>query len=335
MLLLILIPFLVIGIWDFRNFSVASQKMFHSPTALPLLFPKPLDTASDGRTNILLIGYSADDPGHAGARLTDSILILSMNKDAKTGYMLSVPRDLYVDIPGYGAAKINEAYQAGEDMAFAEEGYSSGGIGMVEKVIGETFGMETQYHAIINYSAVRETVDALGGVTVTIQSPDPRGLYDPNFLPREGGPLQLANGPQTIDGATALKLSRARGATYGSYGFPLSDFNRTEHQRQVFAAILDKLSWKLVLDPRANGKIFDAAANHVQTDVTLPVVIPLYRLFNDIPLARLKSVGLREQNGTNLLSGYTTRSGQSALIPTAGINDYSEIQAFIQNLDRE
>ncbi len=332
--LLILIPPLVIGIWDYRNFSRAGEQLFGSDSILGLISPRPLKS-TDGRVNVLLIGYSADDPGHAGANLTDSILILSMNTAAKTGFMLSVPRDLYVDIPSYGQAKINEAYQAGEAMNFSEPGYSPGGAGLLEQVITEAFGIDLHYHALINYGAVRDAVDALGGVPVTIESSDPRGLYDPNFRPQEGGPLQLANGPQHLDGQTALRLTRARGSTRGSYGFPLSDFNRTQNQQKVFAAILGELSWELVLDPRTNGKIFDAAAANITTSITLSEVFPFYRLFTSIPLSSLTSVSLHDVNDVNLLKSHTTRSGQSALIPAAGISNYSQIQATIRSLSQQ
>lgn len=331
LILLLLTPFLVIGIWDLKNFSNATSKLFGTGNAFGILAQTP-PQQTDGRTNILLVGYSADDPNHGGATLTDSIMILSLDKDKKTGYMLSIPRDLYVDIPGEGYAKINEAFQDGERSSFNEAGLPSGGIGLLEKTVTQVTGVEIHNYALINYTAVREVVDALGGITVNIQSPDPRGIYDPNFQPQEGGPLKLPNGPQKIDGQEALRLTRARGATYGSYGFPQSDFNRTQNQQLVLNAIKAELNWKLVLDPRTNGKIFAAVGNNIQTDVKLSEVIPLYRMFTSVPGDQLKSVTLNNINDVNLLRGYTTRSGQSALIPAAGIDNFEDIQATIKSL---
>jgi LCP family protein required for cell wall assembly len=330
-LLAMLTPFLIIGVWDLRNFSNASSKLFGTSNAFGILAQTP-PKQTDGHTNILLVGYSVDDAGHAGATLTDSIMILSLNKDEKSGYMLSIPRDLYINIPGEGRAKINEAYQDGENSGFSEEGYPNGGIGLLQKTITENMGIDIHNYAIINYGSVRDIVDALGGVTVHIESPDPRGIYDPNFQPHEGGPLQLANGPQKVDGQTALRLTRARGATYGSYGFPQSDLNRIQNQQKVLTAIKTELNWTLVLDPRTNGKIFNAVGNNVQTNVKLSEVIPLYRMFVSVPESQLKSVSLAEINGQRLLRGYQTPYGQSALIPTAGINNYQDIQAAIQSL---
>lgn len=329
--LLLLTPVFILGAWNLKNFSNATQKLFGTSNAFGVLAQTPPEN-TDGRTNILLVGYSVDDPNHGGATLTDSIMVLSLDKDKKSGYMLSIPRDLYVNIPGEGRAKINEAFQDGERSNFNEPNYPAGGIGLLEKTITERLGIEIHNYAIINYTAVREIVDALGGITVNIHSPDPRGIYDPNFQPVEGGPLKLENGPQKIDGQTALRLTRARGATYGSYGFPQSDINRTQNQQLVLAAIKNELNWKLMLDPRKNGKIFEAVGNNIQTDVKISEVIPLYRLFSNVPESSLKSVSLAKINDEILLRSYTTPSGQSALIPVAGINNYEDIQAAIKNL---
>ncbi len=325
---------LTIVIWDIRNFSNASQKLFGTDNAWEVFRTQELKRTLSGRTNILLVGYSIDDPGHGGANLTDSILVVSLDRTKQSGFMLSVPRDLYVDIPGYGAAKINEAYQAGEAIKFRESGRPRGGMGLLQKVITNTLGIELHYYALINYTSVKEVVDALGGIDVTIQNEDPRGIYDPNFPPEQGGPLRLANGVHTIDGQTALRLTRARGATYGSYGFPRSDFNRTQHQQQVFMAIKHKLDWKLVLDPRTNGEIFEAAGSNIKTDLKIGEVIPFYRLITSVPNGDLKPISLGDINKESLLVGYTTPEGLSALIPRTGIADYTEIQSVIKNLGK-
>jgi LCP family protein required for cell wall assembly len=323
-LLLLVLMFSVVillGVWDARNISAASAKLFGDGNIFSLLNSSPLKGADDNRVNVLLVGYSVDDPGHQGATLTDSIILLSMSTVDKNGYMLSIPRDLYVKIPGFGYGKINEAYQ-------------DGGISLLENIIATDFQQTIDYYALINYSSVRDTVNALGGITVNIQSPDPRGLFDPNISPRDGGPLKLANGSQVLDGQTALNLTRARGDAYNSYGFPQSDFDRTQHQRQVLTAIKQKLNWKLILNPQKNGQILNAAANNVKTDVTASEARPLFGLFNSIPSSSLQSLGLRDLNGKNYLSGYTTAYGQSALIPTEGIGDYSAIQDALSAYNR-
>jgi anionic cell wall polymer biosynthesis LytR-Cps2A-Psr (LCP) family protein len=111
-LILLLLFVLSIALWDGIELSKASKKMFGSGNLFSLLGGDM--TSHNGRTNIMLVGYSVDDPGHPGSTLTDSIMLLSVDKDNHTAYALSIPRDLWVNIPGFGHAKINEAYQDGE-----------------------------------------------------------------------------------------------------------------------------------------------------------------------------------------------------------------------------
>ena len=310
-----------IGVWDQRNISAATKKMFNSSNLVALARGGALKTDNYGRVNVLLVGYSADDPGHQGAKLTDSILLLSMNPATHTGYLLSIPRDLYVAIPGNGYGKINEVYE-------------DGGMGLLEQVVDTDLGVSINYYAIIGYTAVKDIVNALGGISVNIQSPDPRGLYDPNINAQDGGPLKLSNGIQTLDGQAALNLTRARGDAYNSYGFPQSDFDRTQHQRQVFAAIKTKLNWKLVLNPRQNSQILNAVAANIKTDVKINEVRALFGLFNSIPNSKLQSLSLNSLNGKDMLQSYITYGGQDALVPAVGPTDFSQIDTAIQQLNQ-
>lgn len=325
---------LVIAIWNMRNFETASKKLFGTSDTWKVLQTRELKRTTGGRTNLLVVGYSIDDPGHGGAELTDTILLISLDRDSRTGYLLSIPRDLYVEIPGYGSAKINEAFPAGKNRKFKQAGYPPGGVGLLQKTLHDSLGIDIHYHAVVNYTAVREIVDALGGIDVVIDSPDSRGVFDPNFPPNQGGPLKLKNGKHRINGQTALRLTRARGSTYGAYGFPLADFNRTKNQQAVFRGIQQRLTWQLVLDPRGNKAIFDAAGNNVVTNLSIHEVIPLYRLFTSIPSDELTSISLRELNGVNLLTGYRTPTGQSALVPSAGFGNFSEIRNHIRRLSK-
>lgn len=318
-LLVILVAFIFIGIWDSININRALSTTFGSGNVLSLLSPTKTQS-QNGRTNILMVGYSVDDPGHPGASLTDSILLLSLSDQRHRGYMLSIPRDLYVSIPGYGYGKINEAYK-------------DGGMSLLTRIISDDFGTPVNYTALFNYGAVRGVVNAVGGITVDIHSSDPRGLYDPNISPADGGPLKLTNGVQKLDGQTALNLTRARGDAYNSYGFPQADFDRTAHQRQVILAIKQKLDWKLILNPLENKRVFKAVGQNVQTNIDVNELRPLFSLVNSANAQDLKSYSLRDLDGTNYLASYDSYTSGSALIPTAGVNDYSQIQAALATLN--
>jgi LCP family protein required for cell wall assembly len=318
---------ITLAVWDARNISGASRKLFGSGSITSLLSGGDLQTDSNGRVNVLVAGYSADDPGHAGAKLTDSIMVISMNPDSKTGYMLSIPRDLYVAIPGNGYGKINEAYQ-------------DGGMPLLTQVAQKITGYQIPYYALVNYAAVRGIVDAVGGIDVTINSPDGR-LYDPNKDYTTGGPLvDLSNGTHHLNGQQALDLSRARGDTdplpYYSpqpIGFAQSDFQRAADQHLIFSAIKAKLNWKLILNPRKNSQILNAIADNVKTNIQVSEARPLFSLFNDIPNEKLKSLSMRDLNGHNYLA--STYYEGSTLTPAAGLDDYSQIQSSLSQIAQQ
>lgn len=297
-----------------------------------LLQSQKLKGEAEGRVNILLAGNSADDPGHKGGNLTDSILIVSIDTKNKTAFMLSIPRDLWVEVPNQDQyQKINAVYEYGKSDNFREPGYPAGGMGALEKVLSTKLGIPLHYYALVNYTAFRDAVNAVGGIDVTIASSDPRGLYDAMIARADGGPLKLSNGLQHLNGQTALNLARARGSGY-SYGFPSSDFNRTEHQRLMLVALKSKaVSAGVLANPIKIGKLFDSFGNNVVTDFKTSEVRRLYDVTKDIPDNSIKSIGLNAANGKNLLRSYNGR-GQSALIPAKGIDDYSDISAFLDTL---
>ena len=286
-----------------------------------------LNGEAQGRVNILLAGDSADDPGHQGADLTDSIMVVSLDTKNNTGFMLSIPRDLWVDIPGNGYQKINAAYEDGQTQNFSAAGYANGGMGLLAEVVNQDLGIPCQYYALIDYTAFRDAVNAVNGITITINSPDPRGLYDPNVN------IKLPNGVVTLNGLEALNLARARGDGYGSYGFPQADFTRTQHQRQMLVAVEQKATSVGVLsNPVKIGKLFDAVGNNIKTNLTLADALRAAQLTKGFNLNNLQSLSY-SYGGTNpLLTGYSAPDGESALIPSAGISDFSQLRAYYHSI---
>ncbi len=327
--------------WLSYKFQKNCAKVFDDCTIFSLFDNTPLKGEDTGRVNILLAGNSVDDPGHSGAELTDSIMLISLNTKNHTGYMLSIPRDLYVNIPGHGYGKINAAYEYGQDGNFSETGYPAGGMGLLEKVVSQNFGVSINYYALISYAAFRDTVNAVGGIDVVINSPDGR-LYDPNKDWSTNGPLvDLTNGKHHLNGQQALDLARARGdpSPYGeSIGFEKSDYQRTADQRLMLTALKDKAtSFGTLVNPIKLGNLLDAVGKNVQTDFHGNNIHHLAGLIKKTPDTSIKSVGLNDIDGKgkNLLVGYSSYYSGSALIPAAGIDDFSQIQDYINQLNQQ
>ena len=289
---------------------------------------------NSGRVNILLAGDSVDDPNHGGAALTDSIMIVSINTKNNTGFLLSIPRDLWVNVPGSSTyTKINAE---NNNTNFSGSGYPNGGMGQLEQVVTQDLGIPIDYYALIDYSAFRDAVNAVGGITININSPDPRGLFDPNIAKADGGPLKLPNGNVTLNGQTALDLARARGdpcyCGQYAYGFPNNDFDRTQHQRQMLVALAKKATSVGVLsNPVKIGNLFDSLGNNVKTDLNLADVVKLASLAKSANLSNAQSLTY-SYGGTNPLIKGMLEGGQDALVPTAGIGNYNQLQLYYQKL---
>lgn len=319
-LLALLIIFVASVGWLSYKFQANCAKVFSDCTIFSLFDNTPLHGESRGRVNILLVGNSVDDPGHSGAKLTDSLMLISLNPRKHTGYMLSIPRDLYANIPGVGPGKINAVYEFD-------------GIGALTQIVSQDLGVPIDYYSIISYNAFRDSVNAVGGIDVTINSPDGK-LYDPNKDWVTGGPLvDLTNGKHHLSGEQALDLARARGDP-NPYGYPVgfekSDFQRTQDQRMMLTALKDKASsFGTLINPLKLGSLLDAVGKNVQTNFKGSNIHRLASIVKSTPDAKLKSVGLNDVNGKNYLASYG-----GDLIPLAGLDDFSQIQSYIAQLNQ-
>jgi LCP family protein required for cell wall assembly len=205
-------------------------------------------------------------------------------------------------------------------------------MGMLEKIVSQNLGIPIHYYALVNYNALKQAVDSVGGVDFTVKSEDPRGLYDPNIDWTTRGPLvKLTNGTHHLNGQQALDLARARGDAYNSYGFAGSDFTRTEHQRQLLIALKNKsTSAGTLANPAKLSSLSDAVGNNVKTDFKLDEVRRLYDLVKKVDNSGIKSLSLNQADGKSLLASYQSPRGQSALIPARGVDNFSDIQAFVR-----
>ncbi|MCL2174293.1 LCP family protein [Candidatus Saccharibacteria bacterium] len=284
----------------------------------------------NGRTNILIFGtegYSIDSSKEDGALLTDSIMVMSLNQTTHDAYMISLPRDLWVQrtCPALGtnAGKLNEIYycnyaslQHTKDEEYAAKYF--------REVAGKIVGLDIQYFVHLNYQALLDAVDAVGGVEVVIESSDPRGIYD------IGTGIKYPNGPVYLNGEQALALARARGA-WGGYGLPGSNFDREHYQQKILTALQQKaLSAGTLANPVAINSLLDALGDNLRTNFKTSEVQTLLELARNIKSNDMISLPLinREDGGSNLVM--TGMSGEVSIVrPIRGLYDYSEIIDYV------
>ncbi len=187
-------------------------------------------TEGDSRINILLLGIGG--PGHDGANLTDTILLASIDPITDKVALISIPRDLWVKIPGDGSQKINAAYADAviASKAKTDVGKVEAGIAQLDKTLKPLLdGVSINYHVLLDFAAFRQTVNALGGIDVNV----PETLYDPTVAwENHYNPVIAKKGWQTFNGDQALLYVRSRETS--------SDFARGERQRLVISAIKQK-----------------------------------------------------------------------------------------------
>ncbi len=294
---------------------------------------KPLKKDQYGRSNILLFGTSEDSQAHlegGSGGLTDSIMVISIDQEKKNAIMFSIPRDLWVDygrdcLAGY-SGKINALYECAKDGTSEQAGANA-----LKDVVGETFGVDIQYTAKVNYGALKDAVNSVGGITVTIDSDDPRGIYDPNFDWQCNFQCKLVkwpNGPAELDGEHALALARARNAA-GGYGLGGGNFDREQYQQKIILAIKEKaVSAGTLANPVAVSGLIDSIGNNVDTNFETSEIKTLVDLTSEINASNIQSISLVDEDKPLVTTG--NYNGQSIVRPVAGIDDFSKIQSFIQ-----
>ncbi|MFC1961356.1 LCP family protein, partial [Chloroflexota bacterium] len=251
------------------------------------------------RFTILLMGWDRrpGDPPDAAYR-TDTMMLVSIDPATNSLGVLSVPRDLYVNIPGYNQLqRVNSAYVLGE---LQQPGY---GHELAQQTVMHNLGIRVHDYLIVDFNAFTTVIDAIGGIDVDV----PYNISDPQYPNMYYGydPFYITAGEHHLDGATALKYARTR---HGS-----SDFRRAERQQQVVFAIRDRVLSlgnlpQLILNaPQIWGSIQEG----VRTGLTFDQMMRLGWYVKDIPTENIHTGVIDEE----FISFYTTPSGASVVIP--------------------
>lgn len=294
---------------------------------------QPLKQDANGRSNVIVFGTAEDSEGgtHEGGNLTDSLMVISIDQNKKDAYLLSLPRDLWVEyeeqcfVGDFG--KLNAAYFCGSNDGQDE----AAGAGALQRKVSEITGLDIQYYVHLNFTAVTEAVDAVGGVTVTIETDDPRGILDRNFdwkcnytcfyVKYEQGEVAQ------LDGERALALARARNAQ-GGYGLAGGNFDREQNQQKILRALVEKASSAGTLtNIGAVTGLLDAIGNNLRTNIQTKEIRTLMALGNDIDVNNIISLSLVDEENFLVTTGNI--SGQSIVQPVAGLFNYSEIQRHL------
>lgn len=233
--------------------------------------PRPWDGAS--RVNLLVMGLDYRDWATGeGAPRTDTMILFSMDPISKTAGILTIPRDLWVSMPGFeDPNRINVAYRFGETYDLP-----GGGPELAMKTVESLLGLPIDYFALIDFSAFERFIDEIGGVEIDV----PRKL---KLDPIEGKNVTLRPGRQALSGSLALAYARNRYTEGG-------DFDRSQRQMQVIEAIrrrVDNPQELARLLPRASA-IYQELASGIKTNLSLDQAIQLAWLAQQIDPENIK-----------------------------------------------
>lgn len=336
--IIIIIIVVLLGIAGYLGVKalLASGKIFKgNPLAI---FTNKTRLAEDknGRTNILIFGtsgYSMSENAWDGAMLTDSIMLVSIDQDKNNAYMISLPRDLYVKYkcPALGrtSGKLNEVFYCAYTKNKDEKAGAQALMGKVSKILG----LNVHYYMHADWTALVQSVNAVGGVDVKIESTDRRGIYD------SGTKLRFANGEIAhLDGEKALALARARNHNPGDYGLAGSNYDREKNQQKILAALQQKaLAVGTILNPTSVNGLINSMGDNLISSFDTSHVQTLIGVASKLKLAEIKQLPFvgRQDGGEDLIQSYSSGGAYVGEVPVAGVFDYSVIQAYIaKNLSK-
>ncbi|MDD2807813.1 MAG: LCP family protein [Patescibacteria group bacterium] len=284
---------------------------------------KPLAGENEDRINILLLGMGGIN--HAGTYLSDTIILASFKPSTKEVALISIPRDLYVAIPGYGYGKINHA------NAYGELKNPGRGGELAREVVSNILDIPIQYYVRIDFDGFKKIIDDLGGITVDVDN-----VLNDYSYPIPGKEtattseryehLYIDKGEKHMDGTLALKYVRSR----HGLGVEGSDFARSRRQQKVLTAVKEKaLSFSTLANPYKISGILDTLSQHLATNLEPWQIIRLFNLGKDVKEDTIKRMVVDDSPGGYLYSTIT-EDGAFILLPRPG--NYSEMRLGVKNI---
>lgn len=293
-----------------------SLSLFASLSRLVLSGDKAVAGENDDRINILLLGIGGS--GHDGPELTDTMIFGSFKPSTGELGMISIPRDLTVNIPGYGYRKINHV------NALAEQEERGSGPEAAADMVSKILGEEVHYTVKIDFNGFAEVIDALGGIDVYVE----RSFTDPQY-PLDDGlgnieTLTFTQGWAHMDGATALKFARSRHGNNGEG----TDFARAARQQKMLLAVKDKvLSLGVLLNPGKMSRIMGVIQDNVKTNMNAWEMMKFAKYVPDISGDK---VSMHVLDATSGLLYETYTNGAYVLLPYE--EDWSDLHLLADNI---
>jgi LCP family protein required for cell wall assembly len=253
------------------DLSTSFPGLTQTPTQIPIEVT-PVPWNSNQRVTILMLGLDYRDwVANMGAPRSDTMFLVTIDPITNQGGMLSIPRDLWVEIPGFGFNRINTAYMFGE--AYHLPG---GGPGLAMQVVENLLGVPIQYYAVVEFSTFEKLIDEIGGIDVEVKERI-------KIAPIGRNAMWLDPKPYHLDGAEALAYARVR--KYGG-----GDFGRAERQQQVALAVIDRVVGFDMIPTLVTKapSLYQGLSEGIRTNLSLDEMIALGWLVVQVPRENIR-----------------------------------------------
>ena len=273
--------------------------------------PNPIPTEEPDRFDILILGIRGENDVKDGGLLTDTVMLLSIDKKTGKAALVSIPRDFYVDMTGqlsngkaiHAKGKLNEVYALGY-------GYNEG-LTFTSQMISRITGVHVDKAVLFDFQAFANIVETLGGIDIHLSQPFSEKT-------QWGYEFYLPAGNNHLNGEQALYFVRSR---YSS-----SDFDRAKRQQQVIFAIKNKAATLGFLsNPIKISELFSDLKGNVKTNIQLWEIKDMVALANQVQLSSLKTSVLSTDNYLNQSQG---SHGEYILVPKG--ENYKAIRDFFK-----
>ena len=269
---------------------------------LPFSAPGISQDGNSARMNFLIMGLDRRPrEGQAPAR-TDTMFVLTVDPNTKTGGILGIPRDLWVDIPdpkqGTFEDRINTAFVYG-----AINKDPGGGPQLAIDTVEKNLGINIDYYVVIDFQGFEKIIDSLGGIDIDVPDYVSDPCYSETELPGDCLPEYFEPGLQHMDGITALAYSRIRRNS--------SDLDRIQRQQRVVYAVMDK-ALSPGIDVLKNAvSLWNKYQDTIDTNVPDSRIPGLAKLAADIPQEKISGLSLGP-----CTTPWTTPAGAEVLLPS-------------------
>lgn len=286
----------------------------------------------ENRIDILIVGIrgvdknSPDSELKNGEFLADTIMLASLNTDNDKAALVSIPRDLYVEIPDHGKEKINSAYAVGEARH-----PGGGGLQLMKALTSVVSGVYVDYAVSLDFEGFEKIIDDIGGITIyrDTEFSEPKqwtqdGREGERYwrLEETGWTFYLPAGSNQMNSKEALYYVRSR---YSS-----SDFDRMRRQHQVIEAIRSKsLNLGILANPIKLFNILDVLGDNIRSDIEISQIKDFISLIKERKIQNFERAFL-EENGEKGLLISDNVDGKYVLIPKSG--NYNEIRSMFKGI---